>query len=403
MAIYEYLTLNGIIVPDTDQILFEVQQEYKDGFNDQTLAVTPDTPQGVLITAETESRISIARNNAALANQINPNYAGGIFLDAIWALLGGERLVQTFTTVLVNLTGVQNTLIPSDVLLTNTDGDIFQIFSSINLDDFGLGQAYFIAQQGGPIPALAGNVSTIYRGVLGLETATNPNDGILGVETESDDLARKRRNNTLALQGSASLEAISSGLYDIQSVTSLRALENPTASVVIVEGVTMQPHSFYFSVAGGTDLDVATTIFNKKSGGAGYTNSASSSPVTVNIEGPYGVIYPVSFDRPDQLQILVKVTVRPNNTPIDITTAVRQAVLDYARGFLPYDLGLTVGTTVSAFQIGGAVKIQIPTIEVVKVETTLASLINYDTAEIPIAVWQQAIIAGDSSITVVIL
>lgn len=57
----------------------------------QDLDISPETPQGVLITMETENRDAIVRNNAELANQINPDLAGGVFLDAIWALMGGAR------------------------------------------------------------------------------------------------------------------------------------------------------------------------------------------------------------------------------------------------------------------------------------------------------------------------
>ena len=85
MADYQYIDTTGVIVPDTATIQSEVEGEYKAVFG-QDLVVTPNTPQGVLITAEVAARSNVVRNNAALANQINPNLAGGVFLDAIWAV-----------------------------------------------------------------------------------------------------------------------------------------------------------------------------------------------------------------------------------------------------------------------------------------------------------------------------
>src|ERR1700744_3487884 len=96
--VYNYIDLNGVIVPDSSSILGEVQTEWQDTFG-QDLIVTPDTPQGVIITGDALARIAVANNNAVLANQINPNIAGGTYLDAIWALTGGQRYVATQTLV----------------------------------------------------------------------------------------------------------------------------------------------------------------------------------------------------------------------------------------------------------------------------------------------------------------
>ena len=45
---YEYITGQGVIVPDTSEVLAEVQEEFKTIFG-QDLDVTPTTPQGRLI------------------------------------------------------------------------------------------------------------------------------------------------------------------------------------------------------------------------------------------------------------------------------------------------------------------------------------------------------------------
>ncbi|MHC5543543.1 baseplate J/gp47 family protein, partial [Singulisphaera rosea] len=101
-APYQYLDATGVIVPDTSSLLADVQSEYQAVFG-ADLIVTPDTPQGVLITAETLARTEVVNNNAALANQINPNIAGGVFLDAILALTGMQRTPAS-PTVVTNVT-----------------------------------------------------------------------------------------------------------------------------------------------------------------------------------------------------------------------------------------------------------------------------------------------------------
>ncbi|UVN13638.1 hypothetical protein FBPa24_0039 [Pseudomonas phage vB_PaeM_FBPa24] len=49
------------------------------------------TPQGSLVAAEAIARSSVMRNEARIANTINPNVSFGTFLDAICALMGIER------------------------------------------------------------------------------------------------------------------------------------------------------------------------------------------------------------------------------------------------------------------------------------------------------------------------
>ena len=83
---YDYIEGSGVIITDTSTIQENIVEEYKTAFNDQSLVTTPDTPQGALVATETIARTSLIANNAKLANQINPEIAAGIFLDAIGAL-----------------------------------------------------------------------------------------------------------------------------------------------------------------------------------------------------------------------------------------------------------------------------------------------------------------------------
>jgi len=151
---YEYINSTGVIIPDTADLLGETQQSFKDVFG-QDLVVTPDTPQGIIITALTIVKDLLVRNNAALANQINPLIAGGIFLDAILALTGYARDDQTFSTVLVNMAGVPSAVVPIGVTGQTPAGDIFSSQSGVTLDGTGAATVEFASIVAVPIPASA--------------------------------------------------------------------------------------------------------------------------------------------------------------------------------------------------------------------------------------------------------
>lgn len=404
--VYNYIVPTGTIVPDASDIQTEVQNEYKQVFG-QDLIVTPNTPQGILITAESLGRIAVADNNAALANQINPNLAGGIFLDAILALMGSQRTVLVYTRVSCTLTGVAGTIIPQGSQARDSvNGILFASIATVTLSPGSPGMAVvdFDCLVAGSVTVAINTLTQIVSNVLGWESVTNPAiQTLLGSETQSDEAAKLFRRNTLAAQGSSLALAITSALFAVKGVLSLTFRENIAAITQVIDGITMVAHSIYTCVDGGSNTDIANALVSKKSGGCNYNNGASADPQDVTVVIPFsGQVMHILFDRPDLLPILVRATVKANSSIQNPIAVVKKAILDYAAGLIPGDAGLMVGTSVSCFELSGAVNIEAPGIFVQNMETTLASIVNYSNAEIPIALWEKATLV-DSSIVVVLV
>lgn len=402
--VYDYITLTGVIVPDTSEIQTEVQNEFKAVFG-ADLSVAPNTPQGLLITGEVLSRTAVADNNATLANQINPNLAGGIFLDAIMALTGSQRTPASYTQVVGNLTGVAGSIIPSGSQVRDTvHGELFQALTSVTLAVDGTGSVTFQAINAGAFTVAASTLTQIVTGVLGWETVTNPAIQIqIGAVTQSDESARLYRRNTLAAQGTSLAEAITSALYAVPGVTSLSFRENIATTTQVIDGITMVGHSIYACVDGGSDVDVANALVAKKSGGAAYNNGASSSPVSYSLVVSFsGQTMIIKFDRPDSIGILIRATVSVNSSLQNPVTVVKAAIMQYVNGLTNGEPGFVVGNSVSCFELAGAVNIYNPSIFVHNMETSLITPVSYSNAEIPIALWQKATVL-ESDISVVLV
>lgn len=243
--VYEYINSTGTIIPDTSEILSDVQTTYKEVFSTD-LVVTADTPQGVLITAEALTETATVNNNAALANQINPNLAGGIFLDAIMALTfpQGREAAEPTLVSNVDLTGVAGTIISAGSQAKTAAGDIFQTLTGVTLDSLGAGVVNFASVDSGAIPCAAHALDTIVTNVIGWETVDNSTAGVLGTSTQSDQATEALRSNTLAFQGVALAVAITSTLYAVSGVESLTFRENyesvPAGAIVsITSGATL--------------------------------------------------------------------------------------------------------------------------------------------------------------------
>ena len=362
MSDYQFIASTGVIIPDTSTLREQVENEFRDVFG-QEIDLSPETPQGALVTMEVENRDAIARNNAELANQINPDIAGGIFLDAIWALMGGQRLSATHSFLTnVEFAGVPQTLIPKGSLAETQAGDAFETTSVLIIGNDGVTKGDMRSVETGPVGCGVGELVRVASSVLGWETVNNPADAVLGRVAESDIRTRRRRRNTLAKNTVSVGEAITSALYDIEGVESLSYRENYTDADQVIDGVPLVKHSIYVCVDGGPREEIAVALLRTKTVGAAYNGSE-----TVEVTEPSsGQVYNVKFDRPKEITVFCRVTVR--KSPFDAQTLIPDAVEKWVAGETDTDDGLAVGRDVSPFEIAAAVNTAEPRLFVLKVE-----------------------------------
>ena len=397
MADYNFVSSRGVVVPDTATLRAQIEAEWREAFG-QDLDLSPDTPQGVMVTAEVEARDAVARNNAEVANQINPDIASGIWLDAIWRLTGGYRRPATPSLLQgVQFGGQPGTLIPagSEAVVADS-GERFSTGADITLDGTGVATGTMQSVNLGRIACPAGALDTIATTVLGWETVNNPVAAIVGTEEESDFASRQRRRNTLALQGISLSEAVTSRLYAVDGVRSLVFRENILPTSEVIDGITLAPHSVYACVSGGLDADIAQALLETKTAGAAWNGS-----VLVNVIDPFsGQIYPVRFERPTPVLLYIRVTVRA--TPLDAESLVRNAIINYANGLNDGEPGFAVGEDVSPFELAGAINQVEPRLFVMKVEISTDGGITYTTNDAVIDITQVAAVTSNSVSVVVV-
>jgi hypothetical protein len=368
---YDYLTPSGVIVPDTSQIQSDVISEYESAFEDPTLNMNPETPQGTLGVTEIACRAAMVANNAAVANQINPNQAAGIFLQAICALTGLTIPVSTPSTIAgVTVSGQPNTPLPAGSIAElqdsegNHTGIFFETVEAVNFGLTGSTTVDFEAQEDGPTAAAPGQLKFVVSDVLGWETVYNAASAVPGDLAPSDVQLRQLRNNTLAGQGSSLDEAVISAVQKVPGVVinGVAFRQNILHTNQTINGIPLLPNSIWVCVQGGDNTAVANAIRCAKSGGCNYTGYQNS--VTVNLTDPYsGQLCPVTFDRPSSVAIQVAITVVLPNTSYTANDVV-QAILDYAAGEVSGQAGFVLSQSVAPFDIAGGVVQEIPGIKV---------------------------------------
>ncbi|URG13022.1 baseplate J family protein [Stenotrophomonas phage B2] len=378
MADYKFVASSGVIIPDLSDTRNAVVAEFRAVFG-ADLAVDPSTPQGKLITRISEERDAIARNNAELANQINPDLAGGVHLDALFRLTGGRRRGAEFSTLSeVQLTGIPRTLVPAGSQARTQSGAVFALVRPVQIGSSGSVQGAFQAIEPGPIAAPPNTLDTVASNVLGWEGVNNPFAASLGRLVESDAAARRRRRQTLALQTVSTSEAIISRLYDLPLVRSVNYIENFKGEEQVIDGITLAPHSVWVCVEEGINSDIGRVLLDTKTIGAAYNGDE-----VVTVEEPItGREYEIRFDRPDVIQVLIRVTVRESS--LDLTNLIPELIMNYVDGQVEGDVSFMVGVDVSPFEIAGAINQQEPNIHVRKVELSVvgSGVWSTDTLEV---------------------
>lgn len=360
---YQYISDRGVIVPDVSAVQTDVQNEWISLFGDN-LDLTADTPQGRIIEQQTLARQGTIGICALMANQINIDYATGEFLDAIGAFYNTDRIAATSTRVLATVGGVAGTVIAAGSLAVTTAGDVFYSENNITIPARGSTIGYFLSQKKGVVPCALNSLNTIRTQTIGWETINNTIPATLGTEQEPDFKYRLRIKKS-RYTGTSLIASIEASLNQVDEVLSSFVYDNGNNSPITYRGVTIEPHTVYVCVDGGTDQDVAQAIFNKISAGCGYTGLTGQAVDVTVVDGSYNVPYIVTFNRPELVSFEVNITVKQNAyTGSTLIEDVTQAILDWANGKVDNVDGLIIGQSVSPFEIAAAVSDQIPTIQV---------------------------------------
>jgi hypothetical protein len=254
--------------------------------------------------------------------------ASGDALDIICELTGTTRHPATYSTVIASVRVDPGTYAAGDIAAT-VDGDPNARFvSTAPVTNLGASAGWFsVAMQAdtpGPVRAPAGLLSVLDGPPAGVLEIENPADADLGSEQESDGELRLRRIQELAGAGSTTVDATRARLAKLPGVTEVQVYTNRGNAV---NALGLPPHSMEAVVLGGTDEDVALTIWGSLP--LGIEDFGSDS---LEISDEEGNAQTVHFSRPTGRRLWVRVTITTNPTSYPGNQAVQQAIADFSDG-----------------------------------------------------------------------
>lgn len=324
---------NGVVLPDESAILTGVQDDWNAAFDNQlnfgTTGGSPTnaTPQGQVAASQAAILGDSYAMFAWYVSMVDPATSQGRMQDGIGRIYFLERIAGAPTVQPVTCTGLVNVAIPlgalirdeNDVLWTCTEAGTIPAGGSVVLN--------FSCTVDGPTPGPA--TLTIYQAIAGWDSVAPSGDASLGNDVETAQQFEARRSLSTAINSAGQLPAILGAVLAVPGVLDAFVTENDEDTTEVVGGVTLNAHSVYACVLGGTSAAVAQAIWTRKAPGCNYTGN--TTVVVQDLSQQYAPDYPsynVTYEVPTVEAFAVLVVVRNGpGVPSNALQLVQNAIV----------------------------------------------------------------------------
>lgn len=344
----------GFVKKPTAQILTDIEESFKEAFGD-SINLDASSPEGQMVQVFTPLINDLWELAQQAYNAYAPSMASGRTLDHLVKLNGLERSDISYSTASLTINGSNGTIIPAgssvrsvadeatgQSYVFNTDYETI-IGSSIS----GLAYVNSTCSTEGVISIGPGLITSILTPIAGWDTVTNENSAVIGQGLEEDPQLRKRRELSIGIQATNTVDAIQARIVAIDTVQKVLCLQNDT-SALDING--LEPYSIKAVVQGTRSAEevqlVGEEIFAVKPPGVdmnGGNGAAFTEEVIVlDSQGfPHEITYAIPEDIP--IYIRVETTVDDLTSPTDIGDIITEAVIEYFADTLT---GYTIGDDV---------------------------------------------------------
>jgi uncharacterized phage protein gp47/JayE len=343
------LDTNGLTTKTLAEILSDLVTQMQTIFGTD-INVNSNSPDGQLLNIFAQVTIDMLEVLTNVYNSFGIDTAYGVQLDQRVALNGVTRNQGTYTIQNVLVTASQAvTLTGLDALIANPNASVFTVsdntgnqFQLITTYSFAGAGSQSLAFQSAVIGAVLTTQNTITNQVTitsGITSVNNPTVATqTGVNEETDAALKIRHAKMFLLASICPADSVRAAMLAVSGCIDAYVVENTTNGTVN----SVPAHSIWCIANGGTDKDIATAIYMKKSAGCGMFGSS-----TYAITRPAGNSMTISFDRALTQNLYIHFSiVAINGTDNFDNTAVKNSLV----AALIYKLGqrANIGGVISA-------------------------------------------------------
>ena len=267
-----------------------------------------NTPDGQWINIFALSSEDIQQLCVQIYNSFDPTQAIGTALDALCQLNSSSlaRKGGIYTQVVVNvvcsssfnLNGLDTS---SPFTISDANGNLFYLISSTTVSAT-TNALNFQSAQIGFIQVLPNTINVPVSIIAGVTSVNNPSSPYqIGSNQETDSQLRVRRSQSTAIPSQGFEQSLYGGLLQIDGLTAATVYENTTTvtALSVVPG-----HSIWVICEGGSNSDIANTIYKYRNAGCGMYGSTTVS-LTQSDGSTFQVSFSLAVDQPLYLSLTV--------------------------------------------------------------------------------------------------
>ncbi len=334
----DVLNENGLTVSTLNEIISDLEQGYRDIYGND-INLDQNSPDGQLLNIQAQAMRDIREILVSINNGFDPDQAVGTILDQRVAINNIQRQGGTFTIQPVDITvdrtvtldgldGDFNLIDGEGYTIQDNDGNEFILIDTITLTA-GTYSLNFRAREIGLVETIVGTITEPVTYVLGVTTINNSSGALqTGQDEETDSELRIRRQKSVSIASNGYLNGLLATILNLDGVTDARLYENPT-NVTDADGI--PPHAIWLIVEGGSNEDIANSIYSKKSYGANMRGD-----VEVEITTASNAIFTAKFDRPTAKDLYIRFDIQ---TTVSGTIFDQSAIKEYIVNNLSYNIG----------------------------------------------------------------
>lgn len=316
----------GLVVPSQAAVVAGVLLDWNTaGGGNINPAYT--TPQGQMVMATAAAISNCYALIALMVNGMDPDMNYGFMQDVIGRIYFLNRSAGTPTVVSCVVNGLNGASVPSNVPIaedTTTGAQYICQVSGASIPVSGNVTLTFANTVNGPVACAAGSIKLI-QAIPGIDSITNPSNGVPGTLVESSEAFEFQREQSVASNSQGSADAILGVVTQVPGVTDCFVFENSANTSVLAGStkVSVVANSVFVAVIGGSQNAIAQAIWTKKDLGCNMNGNTSVTVLDTNYATP--PTYTIKFNDNTTKPVVFNLTVNIKNSPLLPTTIVADA------------------------------------------------------------------------------
>jgi uncharacterized phage protein gp47/JayE len=311
-------TAQGVSVRTFDEIFESLSDQLKAIYGSD-INLDQDTPDGQLIGIFAKAILDLETFGLQLYSEFDPDFARGQLLNKLIKLVGINRRAATRSQVDVDIVTDRALTLAAGFTVADGNEQNWITLASQSLVN-GSNTITLFAEDFGEIEAEANTITEPVTIVLGVASVTNPLAATPGIDEESDEDLRIRRNNSLENAAYSTVGGLVAKLGEITNVTDAVVYENDT-NVVDSDGI--PAHGIWALVEGGDIQDIAEILAKNKTAGTamkGTINEIYEETIVRPDSSTFVILHNMKFDRPTDVPVYVTLTVtrKVTTSPADL-------------------------------------------------------------------------------------